>query len=151
MQKHNWKTLFQLATGRPPNLSHLRKIECKAYTLDKHIPQKEKLREWAHIGNLVGYDSTNIFRVWIPSQHKIIRTRDVLFDETALYNPSEPDLAQLITKPMIETSVFNIPRLDIESQITEIEFNEEEKLTTETETVSLATEILQTKETVVQP
>ena len=52
---------------------------------------------------------------------------------------------------MIETSVFNIPRLDIESQITEIEFNEEEKLTTETETVSLATEILQTKETVVQP
>lgn len=37
-----------------------------------------------------------------PSKHKIIRTRDVILD------PAEPDLIQLITKPMIEI-IFEIP------------------------------------------
>lgn len=113
MQKYNWKTPFEQAVGHPSNLSHLRKIGCKAYTLDKHIPRKGKLQERAHIGHLLGYDSTNIFRVWIPSQRKVIRIRDVLFDETSLYNPDEPDLPQLITEPMINT-VFDIPNLDTE-------------------------------------
>ena len=29
----------------------------------------------------MGYDSTNIFKVWIPHQGKVISTRDVLFDD----------------------------------------------------------------------
>lgn len=127
MQKHQWKTPFELAVGSAPNLSHLRKIGCKAYTLDKHIPRKEKLQERAHIGHLIGYDSTNIFRVWIPSQRKVIRTRDVIFDETSLYNPSlpEPDLMQLSLEPMIDTTrVFETPRLD--TGIIEIESDDDE-------------------------
>lgn len=43
MQKHRWKTPFEKVTGISPNLSHLRKIGCKAYTLDKNIPRKQKL------------------------------------------------------------------------------------------------------------
>lgn len=97
------------------------------YSLDKHIPRKKKLQEWAHLGHLLGYDSTNIFWIWVPSQRKIIRTKDVLFDEITLYNPRdpEPDLMQMIEEPMIESTVFDIPKQD-SIQIVEIESDDEE-------------------------
>lgn len=125
MQKHGWKTPFEIVLGVAPNLSHLQKIGCKAYALDKNIPRKQKLRERAHIGYLMGYDSTNIFRIWIPSQRKIIRTRDVQFDENSFYNSStpEPDLSQLTLELMLETT-YAIPPLDSAAQITEIETEE---------------------------
>jgi hypothetical protein len=34
----------------------------------------------AWIGYLVGYDSTNIYRIWNPVLKKVIRTRDVIFN-----------------------------------------------------------------------
>lgn len=126
MQKHNWKTPFEQAVGHPPSLNHLHKLGCKAYTLDKHIPRKEKLQERAHIGHLIGYDSTNIFRVWTPSQRKVIRTRDVIFDESSFYDPHEPDLAQLITEPMLDVTVFDLPNMDLDTRITEIESDEDD-------------------------
>ena len=59
-----------------------------------------KLDPKAHIGYLVGYDSTNIFRVWIPHQGKVISTRDVIFDESTVFDgkkthPSEQLIAQM--------------------------------------------------------
>jgi hypothetical protein len=107
--KLSWKTPFEVVTGGLPDLSHLRVLGCKVYPLYKHIPRLQKLVERAHIGHLVGYDSRNIYRVWIPSQQKVIRTRDVIFNEDQFYNPDEPDLAQLIEEPMI--SVISIPPL----------------------------------------
>ena len=50
----------------------------------------------AYISYLVSYDSTNIFRIWIPSQGKVIRTRDVSFDPTVFYDPSDIDLIQIL-------------------------------------------------------
>jgi hypothetical protein len=58
------------------------------------IPKTEKLKPRAHIGYLVGYDSTNIFQIWIPSKKKVVRTRDIIFDETLFYDPSTPDITQ---------------------------------------------------------
>ncbi|KAF7567716.1 hypothetical protein PtrM4_143070 [Pyrenophora tritici-repentis] len=40
----------------------------------------------AWIGYLVGYRSTNIFRIWVPSIGKVISTRDVVFDEEVVYS-----------------------------------------------------------------
>jgi hypothetical protein len=45
---------------------------------------------------LTGYDSSNIYRVWIPSQEKVVRTRDVTFDEELFYNPAELDLGHIL-------------------------------------------------------
>jgi len=42
-----------------------------------------------YIGYLVGYDSSNIFRIWVPHRKRVIRARDVNFDETKRYNPDE--------------------------------------------------------------
>ena len=129
MKKHGWKTPYELVTGKQPNLKHLRLFGCKAYAHIKHIPRKQKLAERAHIGFLVGYDSTNIFRIWIPLKRKIIRTRDILFDENSSYDPSEPDLLQLIEEPMLEAT-FDIPPLNSDTLITEIESDDEEFLDT---------------------
>ncbi|EKG09419.1 Integrase catalytic core, partial [Macrophomina phaseolina MS6] len=102
MAKLNWKTPFEVVTGKRPNLSHLRIYGCRAYAHKKGIPRSQKLAEKAHFGYLVGYDSTNIFRIWIPSQHKVIRTRDVKFNEDEFYRPQDPDLTQLLQEEASE-------------------------------------------------
>ena len=76
-----------------PNIAHLRVYGCRAYPLRYNIARTRKLEPRAHIGYLVGYDSTNIFRVWIPSEERVVATRDVTFQETVFYDPKEPDLA----------------------------------------------------------
>ena len=103
MRKHEWKTPYELVKKCPPNLAHLKVYGCKAYSKINILPKKQKFAERAHIGHLISYNSTNIFRIWIPSKSKVIRTRDVIFDECSLYQPGVPDLLQLIKEPMIET------------------------------------------------
>ena len=63
------------------------------------------------MGYLVGYDSTNIFRIYIPNQ-KVIRTRDVKFNEQFLYDDSQPGLANVLqvrTNQMLE--IINIRQI----------------------------------------
>ena len=40
----------------------------------------------AHIGYLVGYNLINIFQVYILSEKKVIRIRDIKFNKQLLYN-----------------------------------------------------------------
>jgi hypothetical protein len=51
------------------------------------------------IGYLVGYDSSNIYRIWIPSQIRVIRTKDVTFDHNRFYDPVELDIGHLLDMP----------------------------------------------------
>ena len=104
MAKHAWKTPFENVKGYSPNLSHLKLWGCKAYARINLLPNKQKLSERAHIGHLMGYDSTNIYRIWIPSKRKVIRTKDVIFNESSFYAPEEIDLLQIIEEPMQETT-----------------------------------------------
>jgi hypothetical protein len=95
-----WKTpleVLQQLVNMPnprPSIAHLHVYGARAYPLNHKIPKSEKLKPRAHIGYLVGYDSTNIFQIWVPSKKRVIRTRDVTFDETLFYDPALPDLAQ---------------------------------------------------------
>ena len=75
-----------------PKLNHTKAYGCKAYALIKNRPRLNKIDPKAFIGYLVGYDSTNIYQVWIPSKHKVISTRDVTFDKSERYNPSATEL-----------------------------------------------------------
>jgi hypothetical protein len=52
----------------------------------------------AHIGYLVGYNSTNIFRIWIPHQGVIISIRDVIFDENTCFDGKKENLADVLIK-----------------------------------------------------
>lgn len=120
LAKHSWKTPFEMVTGKKPNLAHLIKYGAKAYPIDKAIPKREKMRTKAHIGFLVGYDSTNIYLIWIPSQRKVIRTRDVTFNEDSFYRPHEIDAAQLISEPFLTDDTIDIPQSDF-TRIIEVE------------------------------
>ena len=76
-------------------MGHMHPFGCKAYVVDHHIPALDKMLPRAHIGYLMGYDSTNIFRIWMPTEQKIIWTRDVRFDEKSRYNPKDLELGAL--------------------------------------------------------
>src|SRR5271170_2576909 len=95
-----WKTPYEYlqeklgipeARRRPAGV-HLRVPGCRAYPRDKDVPRAAKNTPRAHIGYLVGYDSTNIYRIWVPSRNTVLSTRDVIFDESRMYDPDEPDL-----------------------------------------------------------
>jgi len=84
---------------------------CKTYTLNKRIKKGDKLAPCALIGHLVGYDSTNIYRIWIPSLHKVIRTRDVIFDGNSFYNPKGQDINYLL-RDALENTIQTINLLE---------------------------------------
>jgi hypothetical protein len=90
-----WRTPFGKLMGTPPDLANLHPFGCRAYPLIKQRPRRDKIEPRAHIGRLVGYDSTNIYRIWIPSLKKVIRTRHVTFDDALFYDPTELDLGRL--------------------------------------------------------
>ena len=45
MKKHSWRTLYEEIIGEKFNLAHLRKFECKIYSLNKSISRKEKIKK----------------------------------------------------------------------------------------------------------
>jgi hypothetical protein len=92
----SWKTLYKALIQSKPNLFHLRVYGYRTYPLNKHIPRLEKLQARAHIEYLTGYDSSNIYRVWIPSQEKVVRTRDITFNKELFYNPAELNLGHIL-------------------------------------------------------
>lgn len=108
-----------------PSISHLRIYGCRAYPLIHKILKKEKLKPRAQIGYLVGYQSSNIFRIWIPQEHKITLTRDVTFDESRTYNPNEPTqaLSERIQEPsqVIEFPDHSEPARGMESDDEELD------------------------------
>ena len=77
---------------KKPTLNHLKAYWCGSYVLIKSVgdpdrPRKrQKLQPRVHIGYLVGYESTNIYRIWISYKKKVISARDVLFDEEEFYD-----------------------------------------------------------------
>jgi transposase InsO family protein len=128
----DWKSPIQVlqdhrgVANPKPNIAHLRVYGCRAYPLIRKIPKKQKLRPRAQIGYLVGYDSSNIFRIWVPQDKKIIVTRDVTFDESRKYDPGDlrPALQERVQEPR-ETIEF--PNLELARGVeTENEESDEE-------------------------
>jgi hypothetical protein len=125
----DWKTPFEYLqeklgvpeTRRQPAGVHLRVPGCRAYPRDKDVPRGAKNTPRAHIGYLVGYDSTNIYRIWIPSRNIVLSTRDVIFDESRLYDPNEPDLVDLLgTEPEYICEVIHVhPLITLTEELTQ--------------------------------
>jgi hypothetical protein len=117
-QSNNWKTPYEVfftstrlsqglvTRSRKPNVSHLRTYGCKAFTLSddtlRGISKLMRLDPQAWVGYLVGYRSTNIHRVWIPSLSKVITMRDVIFDEKSIFRGEEKELIDNLMHYTIE-------------------------------------------------
>lgn len=113
-------TPYKALTGHKPTISHLHVFGCRAYALRTIIPRLDKLQPRAHSGYLLGYDSTNIFKIWIPSRKKIIRTRDVTFNDQQFYDPHELDLFHVLREEVEEiVHITDFP--DIRTSTTQYE------------------------------
>lgn len=66
-----------------PYVGNFKAYGCVAYVLDEDVTRGAKFDSRTKLGRLVGYETYNIFRIWLPSEHKIIRTTNVTFDETS--------------------------------------------------------------------
>jgi hypothetical protein len=67
VRKLGWKTPFEAVTQVKPHFAHLHVYGSRAYPLIPNIPKTLKLNPRTYISYLVGYDSINIYRVWVPS------------------------------------------------------------------------------------
>jgi hypothetical protein len=75
---------------RKPSQQHLKAYGCKAFAMTSNAQlksnRKQRLNPKAFIGYLVGYNSTNIYRIWNPVTNRVIITRDVLFNESEFFS-----------------------------------------------------------------
>ena len=78
------------------DLSHIRVYGCLSYVHIKNRLKKEKLFLKAEIRYLVGYDLTNIYRIWILSRDVVVSLRD--FNEMVTYDPLR---YRISAKPLI--------------------------------------------------
>jgi len=134
-EAQDWKSPYEVffsaveGSRRRPKLAHLSAYGCRAYAMTENAQEKKK-RKWklnprAYIGYLVGYDSTNIFRIWIPSKGKVISTRDVLFDEQTFFEKPDhltprmfDEMDSLIAKIQLpETQAINEGILEDDDEI----------------------------------
>jgi transposase InsO family protein len=74
-------TPFEAFHGEKPSISHIREFGCTAY--GKIPPQKVrgKLTPRSKKMKLVGFESTNIYRLWDPEDRRISRIKNVEFNE----------------------------------------------------------------------
>ena len=72
----------------PIEVVHLRVYGCRCYPLIHKEEMNHKLDPKAHLGYLVGYEATNIWRVWVPGKvpYQVLRSRSVRFDEQLFYD-----------------------------------------------------------------
>ena len=89
-ERKTWTTPYEALHGRQPRQQHLRAFGCKIYALTTKAKKRDnrlqKLAPRAWIGFLVGYTSSNIYRVWVPGLGRTISTRDVAFNEAEFFN-----------------------------------------------------------------
>ncbi|KAJ5504596.1 hypothetical protein N7463_007470 [Penicillium fimorum] len=69
------------------NLSNVRLYGSVAYCRIEKQVQSDKMSPRAEIGFLVGYLSSNIWKVWFPHSGKVKHIRDAVIDETRKYTP----------------------------------------------------------------
>ena len=76
------KTPHELFYQRVPDVSHLRVFGCISYVTLLDGKKRGKLEPRSVQGRLVGYSVVSkAYQVWIPSLHKVIEARDLVFFE----------------------------------------------------------------------
>jgi Reverse transcriptase (RNA-dependent DNA polymerase) len=97
----NWQTPFErlftytanrdgIQGTQKPSITHLVAYGCKAWAMTTAAQLKkvrrDKLKPRAWLGYLVGYVSTNVFRIWNPRTGRIHLMRDVRFQENDVFD-----------------------------------------------------------------
>jgi hypothetical protein len=79
-----------VAKERKPQQAHLRVYGCKAFVMSPEAhtkkDRKQRFNPKAWVGYLVGYNSTNIYRIWNPAKNRVVIARDVIFNEKETFS-----------------------------------------------------------------
>jgi hypothetical protein len=99
-----WRTPQEMVTGILPDLSRLHVIGSRGFLLNKHLPKGDKLEKRTFEGFLIGYDASNIYRVWLPHSDRVICIQDVrfideLYKEKPSTSPVEPHIIETVHIP----------------------------------------------------
>ncbi|RYO80800.1 hypothetical protein DL764_009848 [Monosporascus ibericus] len=85
--------------GLKANVANVVLFGSEAYALTEAVrrgaDRLKKMDPRAYIGYLVGYVASNVYRVWVPSQQRVITVRDVTFDETKKYRDDQPQKSSI--------------------------------------------------------
>ncbi|KAG7000845.1 Copia protein [Fusarium oxysporum f. sp. conglutinans] len=101
--------------GRKPNLSNLKIIGSLAYVLIKNKkarPAKRSYKKMHSWDGLSDWDTTNIYKVWVPHLDRVIVSRDVQVDEKVMY---DPQLATTLPESG-QTLAITINEVDLEEE-----------------------------------
>ncbi len=94
------KTPYEAWYQEKPDMSHLRALGCDAYV---HVPkqQRKKLNSHTKRYQLVGYNHSNIYRLWDADRKEITHAQDVIFDEgrETMEVEEEEDIVELDLVP----------------------------------------------------
>jgi len=94
------KTPIEIWNGKTANYSNLRVFGCNAYC---HV-NEGKLVPRSRKGLFIGYgDGVKGYRIWSPSEKKVLLSRDVIFDESHLFHPK-------LEVPIAGTQSYHSPR-----------------------------------------
>ena len=86
-----WKTPYEVVTGEKRNIGNLAVIGSRSYVYNKRIARGDKLEDRTIVGYLVGFEGSNIYRIWLPKNKRIIRVRDVRFIQSILYKDDQQE------------------------------------------------------------
>ncbi|EED22755.1 hypothetical protein TSTA_062420 [Talaromyces stipitatus ATCC 10500] len=118
----NYKTLYESVYGKKPYVGNLFLFGSKTYVrID--TKKSHKVAPRAQIGYLVGYEAHNIWLIWTtgPRGTKVIRARDVVFDETKRYDPEHPFAREIIRDSVTTITesleILNLEDIDKDNQV----------------------------------
>jgi Reverse transcriptase (RNA-dependent DNA polymerase) len=102
-------TPYEAFYGEKPNIHHIRVFGCAAYARIHNANANGKLSPRSKKMRLVGYESTNIYRLWDSETRKITSTRDVVFDEGDLGREAESNRATAFPIDSDQSETENAP------------------------------------------
>jgi len=112
-----WKSPYERFFGRKPAQEHLKAYGCKAFAMTTDAKKKanrlKRLNPKAWIGYLLGYTSSNTYRIWIPFRKEVITTRDVIFNEYAIFNGKMEELENDVREVNLEDIAHHLQRISI--------------------------------------
>ena len=79
---------------KKPWIPHLRAYGCRTYVHDPDVSRGAKLDPRAKVEQMVGYEGTNLYRIWVPLERRSIVLQGVTFDEDSLTVPAVRNIAK---------------------------------------------------------
>ncbi|KAH9656856.1 hypothetical protein KPL70_022839 [Citrus sinensis] len=132
------KTAMEMWTGKPADYSYLHPFGCPVYVM-YNAQERTKLDPKSRRCIFLGYaDGVNGYRLWDPTAHKIVISKDVIFIEDQLQRRDEDDSTVKEKSETVPVYVENNLE-DSDSSEAALEHEEQESVESEAPEVSRST------------